>query len=139
MLKTFVFFILLLSVFLNFVLPVFAQTAPPAGPCFTSIAGGRVKVPCGIGAPDNPSGAQTFGQLVTSILNIALAIVGSVAVAFLIYGGFRYITAYGNEEHTESAKKIIRQAILGLIVVVLAFAIINIVVNVLILGRPGAF
>lgn len=133
MFKKALLFISLFFVLISLPLAVLAQD------CFTSIGGGKVKVPCPLDTEAGPAGNLTFGQLVTSFLNIALAIVGSVAVAFLVYGGFRYITAHGNEEQTESAKNIMKAAIWGLIIVILSFVIINAIANALIGGREGVF
>lgn len=94
-----------------------------------------IKVPCPLGTGTFPSGQQTAGGLALSIINIALLIVGSLAVIFLIYGGFRYLTARGNEEQNETAKNIIRQSILGLVIVILSMAVINIIANILINGK----
>ena len=133
-------FPLILLFFLILPLLVFAQPPPAPSPDFTPIGEkDQVKVPDPFRDEPGPAGRLTFGGLVTQILNIALAIVGSVAVAFLVYGGFRYITAYGNEEQTEGAKRIIRQAIIGLVIVILSFVIINAIANALIGGRAGVF
>jgi len=71
------------------------------------------------------------------IINIALALAGLVAVLFLIIGGFRYITSAGNEETAENAKKIIINAIIGVVVIILAFVIVRVISNALI-GGAGA-
>ena len=82
------------------------------------------------------AGQRSFGELILLIINIALLVVGGLAVLFLIIGGFQYVTSRGNEEATESAKKIIGNAVLGLVIVILSFAIITIVSNVLVTGTP---
>ncbi len=97
----------------------------------------KIKVPCPFGTTPGggPAQKQTFGQLVVVTLDIVLLVIGGLTVVSLIWGGFRYITAYGNEEAAESAKRIIKHSILGLIIVVLAFAIVAIITNILVLGR----
>ncbi|MDP3993795.1 MAG: hypothetical protein U1C57_01325 [Candidatus Doudnabacteria bacterium] len=106
---------------------VFAQTSR-----FCEIGSG-IKVPC-FSAP-GPAGQTTFGGAVTVVIQIALLIVASLSIIFLIWGGYRYITASGNEEATEAAKNTIHHAILGLLIVVLSFAIITIITGILITGR----
>lgn len=104
--------------------------------CNPNTGGGDfVRVPCPVGA-SGPAGSRTFGNIIVLILDVALFIVGSISVLFLIIGGFRYVTAHGNEEQAESAKKTITSAIIGLVVVVLSFAIVTIIVNVLVTGVP---
>ncbi len=85
-------------------------------------------VPNSIGElPGNPG--STFSYEFTNFIEIFLGVVGLVAVAFLIYGGFRYITSAGNDETAESAKKTIQNAIIGLVVVILSYVIVAIVAN----------
>ena len=68
-------------------------------------------------------------DFILRVINILLAIVGLIAVLFLIIGGFRYITAGGNEETAESGKKTIVNAVIGIIVVVLSFVIVRVIAN----------
>jgi glucose uptake protein GlcU len=71
------------------------------------------------------------------LIEIGLAVAGSLAVLFIIVGGIRYITAYGNEEQTESAKKTLTNAIIGVVIVILAFVIVRVIVNALVFGGGG--
>ena len=71
-------------------------------------------------------------DIIMRVIQILLAIAGLVAVIFLIIGGFRYITAGGNEETAEAAKKTITNAIIGIVVVILAFVIVRVIANALI-------
>ena len=98
---------------------------------------GNVRVPCPTENLAGPAGAQSFGSLITIILSILLFVVGSISVVFFIIGGFRYVTAHGNEEQAEGAKKTMTHAIIGLIVVIMSFAIIAIITQVLISGKGG--
>lgn len=83
-----------------------------------------------VGTPVPTGTAQ--GDLATVILNLinyVLAIVGVVALAYLIYGGFRYITSAGNEETIDEAKRIIFNAIIGIVVIGVAAALVNFVIR----------
>ena len=86
---------------------------------------------------EGPAGKGRFGDLVAVIINVALLAIASVAVIFLIVGAYRYITAHGNEEKSEAAKKTMTAAIWGLIIVILAAAIITIISRILIQGKGG--
>ncbi|MBC7472308.1 MAG: hypothetical protein H7196_03570, partial [candidate division SR1 bacterium] len=55
---------------------------------------------------------------------------GGLAVLFLVYGGVRYLTA-SDEKAVGTARQIIQNAIIGLVIAILAFAIISIVTNLL--------
>jgi hypothetical protein len=63
------------------------------------------------------------------LINFVLAIVGIIAVAVLIYGGFRYITSIGNEEAVAEAKKTLIYAIVGLVVIGLSAVLVNFVIR----------
>lgn len=79
---------------------------------------------------------ETFGlgtaDLRSSVINIvqwALGLLALIAVVFIIIGGFMWITAGGNEEKIEKAKGYITAAVIGIIVVLLAWAIVIFVVG----------
>jgi len=80
----------------------------------------------------NPIGFAEETDIASIITTVAIwagGLAAAVAVAYLIYGGFIYIT--GGEKGSESAKKIIVNAIIGLFVIALAFVIVNIVGSVI--------
>lgn len=89
------------------------------------------------GTADSPVKADNLGGLITIIVQILLVVAASVAVIFLIIGGYRYVVAHGNEEQMEAAKKTMTGAIIGIIVIVLSFTIITIIANILLQGEPG--
>lgn len=66
------------------------------------------------------NGIQTF---VGKIINAFLGLLGTVFLVLLVYGGYLWMTAGGNEEDVTKAKKLIAQAVLGLAVVMGAYAI----------------
>jgi hypothetical protein len=74
-------------------------------------------------------------SFIMRIINIALIVAGLIAVLFLIIGGFRYITSAGNEEVAENAKKIIINAIIGIVIIILSFVIVRVISNALITGN----
>ena len=82
----------------------------------------------GTGLPNDTS----ISSFILKIINIALAVAGLIAVLFLIIGGFRYITSAGNEETAENAKKIIINAIIGVVIIILSFVIVRVISNALI-------
>ena len=59
------------------------------------------------------------------IVNFILGLVGILALVFLVYGGFRYITSRGDDTEIEAAKGMIRSAIIGLVVIGIAAAVVN--------------
>jgi hypothetical protein len=75
-------------------------------------------------AGDKPKsiGAET---LVGRITKAAIAIVGSLTLVMVVYGGVMWLLASGNEEKVGKAKKILVWSLLGLIVVFSAYAILS--------------
>ncbi len=69
------------------------------------------------------------GSLLTFILNILFGFAGTAAVIFIILGGYWLITSGGNEERAEKGRKTLVNAIIGLVVIILAATIVRIVVN----------
>jgi len=69
----------------------------------------------------------SFGAFLLRIQNWLLGTVGALALLFIVYGGFLYVTSSGNKERIETAKKTLTYAILGLVLVVLAGLILNII------------
>ena len=71
-------------------------------------------------------------ELIKNVRNLALEVMGAVAVIFLIIGAYFYLTAYGNEEKAQKGKTIIIWTIVGIIVILLASVIIELVSSALI-------
>ena len=63
------------------------------------------------------------------LTNTILLIVGLISVVMLVYGGLRYILSGGDSKKVTDAKNTILYAIIGLIISLLAFAIVNFVLN----------
>lgn len=66
---------------------------------------------------------------ITDLVNVLLFALGAVAVIMIIFGGFRMVTSNGNADQIKSGKNTIMYAVIGLIVAILAYAIVNFVVN----------
>ena len=65
----------------------------------------------------------------TNLVNILLFLAGAVAVIVIIIGGIRYVMSSGDAGQVQSAKNTILYAVIGLIVVIMAYAIVNFVVT----------
>jgi hypothetical protein len=78
------------------------------------------------------------GGVFTDIVNVILFIIGAVSVIMIIFGGFRYVTSGGDSGGVTSAKNTILYAVVGLIVAVLAYAIVNFVLKDALGGTGGS-
>jgi hypothetical protein len=67
--------------------------------------------------------------LLKIIINILLFVIGAVSVIMIILGGIRYTLSNGDASQITSAKNTILYAVIGLIVALLAYAIVNFVVD----------
>ena len=70
--------------------------------------------------------------IVAKIIRIFLGFLGIIAVILIVYAGWLYMTAEGEEDKTEKAKKILKGAIIGLIICLASFAIASFILNKLI-------
>lgn len=66
-----------------------------------------------------------------SIINWALYLAGILAVLFVIYGGYQYLTAGGNDAQATAGRKTLTNALIGLAITILAYVIVQIVYNFL--------
>lgn len=75
------------------------------------------------------SGGTTLPAFITSIINILLFLIGAIAVIMIIVGGIRYVTSNGEQASITGAKNTILYAVVGLVVAVMAYAIVNFVLT----------
>ena len=68
-------------------------------------------------------------SLVKKFVNIFLFAVGALSVIMLIWGGIRYTTSAGDSNKVQAAKNTVLYAIVGLVVAILAYAIVNMVIS----------
>ena len=83
------------------------------------------------------TGAGSLEAVAKKVVNIFSIIVGIVAVIFVIYGGFRYITSGGDSGSVGNAKNTLIYALVGLVIVALAQLIVHYVLSTA-TGAAGA-
>lgn len=104
------------------------------------LAQARGLVPCG-GATESPCKVSDIFVLVARVTNFLIAMAGVLAVYEIIGGGFWLIVSMGNEEDITKRKGQIQSALLGLVLVLMAFMFVNTMVNFfltrhLVVGNP---
>ena len=67
--------------------------------------------------------------LIKTVVNVLLWAVGVLSVIMIIFSGFRYITSSGDASKTKSAQSTLIYSVVGLIVAIMAWAIVNMVIN----------
>ncbi len=84
------------------------------------------------------SGASNcFVQIVGSLINTVLGLVGIILLAFLIYAGVLWMTAGGETKQVQTAKDMIKNVFIGLVLVIASVAISTFVVDQLISATGG--
>lgn len=104
---------------------VFATPAYAAD-CDPDSLGINQGVNCARGA-DQPESLFGQGGMFETITNVLLFLIGAVSVIMLIIGGIRYTISNGDQGAVTSAKNTIMYAIIGLVVALLAYAIVQFV------------
>lgn len=77
----------------------------------------------------NCRAGTNVNDLIRTVINWVLGITFGIAVLFLIVGGFWYITSAGNEETATKGKSTVINAIIGIVIIILSYVIINVVAN----------
>ena len=72
---------------------------------------------------------DTVASPANKVINTLLYIVGILAVLMIVYGGVQYATSAGDAGKVQKAKNIILYAVVGLLIAILAYAIVNFVVT----------
>jgi hypothetical protein len=113
-------FILLFLIFLScFIVYDFCMAETPANPPPTNLID-----PLGGKLSSDPNAPQI---LIGNIINAAMGLVGSIALAMFIYGGFIWMMAAGNSEAITKGKNILIWATLGLVIIFSAYALVQFV------------
>lgn len=102
------------------------QCAPK--PIFTGGENPETTGVTGIGEALKGSQVVSTGSvrdLVIKYVNFALPLLALAAFVGFVYAGFLYVTAYGSEEQTGKAKNVMIYAIIGLVLVILSFSIVQ--------------
>lgn len=96
----------------------------------TALADAADSITKGVGKTEGSAGGnKSLGDGIETITSMLLFAVGVIAVIAIIIGGIRYTTANGDQGHVTQAKNTIMYAVIGLIVALVSFAIIQFVLN----------
>ena len=82
-----------------------------------------------LGAPLGNLPTTDIRVIIANIIRIALGLLGIVAVVIILIGGFTWMTAGGSEEKVEKAKQWIGYGVVGLAIILAAYAIATFVIS----------
>lgn len=105
--------------------PVFAQAPVTEGLEAVGQAGGIA------------SGETDIITIIGRIINIALGFVGVVLLVIVLYAGYEWMTSGGDAAKVDSAKTRLRNAIIGLVIIMMSFAIVNFILGALLDATGG--
>jgi len=74
-------------------------------------------------------GTRDIRSTISAIINVLLGFLGVIAVVIILLGGFKWMTAGGGEDKIGEAKKLITAGIIGLIIILAAYAIAQFVIE----------
>lgn len=82
-------------------------------------------------------GTRSLQDTIASIIRVALSLLGIVAVVIILMGGFKWMTAGGNQDEVDKARKLILNGVIGLAIILSAFAISKFVIESLTTAVAG--
>jgi len=75
--------------------------------------------------------------IIVRLINVFIGLLGLILLGLIIYGGWLYMTSEGDSEKTNKAKEILKNAAIGLLIILSAFAIVNFILRALWGGGGG--
>jgi len=84
-----------------------------------------------------PTGNNSLGGIVATAIQAFLGLLGIIFLVLIIYAGFNWMTAQGEEEKVTKAKETLQRAVIGLIIIIAAYSITYFVFNALPGGNSG--
>ena len=112
-------FLFILVVSVLFVVPVLAIEID------AGLLGGAAKT---AGYSTNTSDT-TFAETIGSVVKGALSMVGVIFLILMVYAGFLWMTARGEEEQVKKSQKIIISSIIGMVIVVSSYSVTDFIVG----------
>lgn len=116
--------IVFLSMFMSFMpLGMDLKTVKASSWWDTASQGGLDKVGQAYGQKGTPSEDYDIRIIAARIIRIVLELLGIIALAIIIYAGFKWMTAAGDESKVEDAKKQLVNGLIGLVIILVAYSI----------------
>ena len=74
-------------------------------------------------------GTRGLKSTIAQLLNVVLSFLGIIAVLIILLGGFKWMTSQGSSDKVDEAKKLIGAGVVGLIIILAAYAIVRFVLT----------
>lgn len=105
-----------------------ATTAVPA-PAYAQSAIDQIRKGVEVSGGNQGNNSVRLETRIRPIINVVLFVLGAIAVIMIIVSGFRYVLSGGDSSAVTAAKNTLFYAVIGLIVAILAYAIVNFVID----------
>jgi len=112
-------------------LPIFVLADSAAYGNLQKVGSGGANAP--YVATNNPTDINSLAGIVGTVIQAFLGLLGVIFLAYLLYAGYSWMTAQGEEEKVEKAKDTIQRAIIGIIVTIGAYAISYFIIQKLVI------
>ena len=117
------------SIIAAFILSVGFGALTLAPVSYAACSSAKACVNDGLTATGGTSSKTSVSDIVKTIVNVLLFIIAAVSVIMIIIGGIKYTVSQGDQSAITSAKNTILYAVIGLMVAMFAYAIVNFVVT----------
>ena len=114
-------FIVAIAIFASVISPVYAQTQAWSGVCV-----GEANINDNTDASDVAT-LQGIQCMLANIFTVIISIIGLAGFGMFIVGAFRYLTSGGNSKGTEAAKNTLQFMVIGIVVALSVFIVINLI------------
>ena len=113
--------IIFLTFLISFVLGFIAKPQPVLAGNYWSSQIGMDQIGAAYG--EDPANPKDIRYQIIKIINVILTILGLLVTILIIFAGFQWMTSGGNEEKVKKAQGIIKSAVIGLIIIMLAWSV----------------
>lgn len=76
-----------------------------------------------------------FAPVVTNIISFLFAFLGAAAIVYLLFGAIKFVVSQGDQKALQSARGTMTYAVIGVVLILLSFTIVNIITTALGLGN----
>ncbi|MDP2624890.1 MAG: PKD domain-containing protein, partial [Candidatus Peregrinibacteria bacterium] len=104
------------------------QCSDESGSSFTDFEG-EFDAPDEEGYAEGITTTSSAREFVVNVTNFVLQFLGLSAIVVIIYGGFMYVTSAGEQERAEKGKKSVMYAVIGILVVLISYALVNTIIQ----------
>ncbi|MDP2736339.1 MAG: hypothetical protein Q8O59_00975 [bacterium] len=91
-----------------------------------------------VGKAYSTNAPRDIRMIIVDIIKIVLGFLGIIATVIILYAGFKWMTSAGNEENVTSAKKMLVAGVIGLVIILSAYAIATFTISYLVGATTGA-